>query len=59
MARKPRLHSPGAVYHVILRGNARHDIFADDKDRYRFYSILEKSVERFNHRIHGFCLMTT
>lgn len=59
MARKPRLHSPGAVYHVILRGNARHDIFADDKDRYRFYSILEESVERFNHRIHGFCLMTT
>jgi putative transposase len=58
MARKPRIHTPGAIYHVILRGNARQDIFSDDKDRYRFYEILQKSRERFLHRIHAFCLMT-
>jgi len=27
MARKPRIHYPGAVYHVILRGNGGQDIF--------------------------------
>ena len=59
MARKPRIHTPGAIYHVILRGNARQEIFSDDKDRYRFYEILQKSCERFRHRIHAFCLMTT
>jgi len=58
MARKPRIHVPGGIYHVILRGNARQDIFADDKDRYRFYEILQKSCERFKHRIHAFCLMS-
>ncbi len=58
MARKPRIHSSGAIYHVILRGNARQDIFTDDKDRYRFYEILQSSCERFHHRIHAFCLMT-
>lgn len=58
MARKPRIHAPGAIYHVILRGNARQDIFSDDKDRYRLYDILEKSCERFQNRIHAFCLMT-
>jgi putative transposase len=58
MARKARIHVPGAIYHVILRGNARQDIFCDDKDRYRFYSILNNSHERFQHRIHAFCLMT-
>jgi putative transposase len=58
MARKPRIHSPGAIFHVILRGNARQDIFSDDKDRYRFYEILQKSCERFQHRIHAFCMMT-
>lgn len=58
MARKPRIHTPGAIYHVILRGNDRQDIFSDDKDRYRFYEILQKSCERFRHRIHAFCLMT-
>lgn len=58
MARKPRLHIPGGLYHVIIRGNARHDIFFEDEDRYRFYLLLQEGVERFGHRIHAFCLMT-
>lgn len=58
MARKPRIHTPGAIYHVMLRGNAHQDIFSDDKDRYRFYEVLQKSSERFRHRILAFCLMT-
>jgi len=58
MARKPRIHAPGATYHVILRGNARQDIFSDNKDRYRFYEMLQKSSERYQCRVHAFCLMT-
>jgi putative transposase len=58
MARKTRIHAPGAVYHVILRGNSRQDIFTDDKDRLRLYDILDDSGKRFDHRIHAFCLMT-
>jgi len=58
MARKPRIHYPGAVYHVILRGNARQDIFLDDKDRYRFYLFMQEGIERFGHRVFAFCLMT-
>lgn len=58
MARKPRIHYPGAVYHVILRGNAGQQIFFEDADRFRFYLFLQESVERFNYRIHGFCCMT-
>lgn len=57
MARKPRIHYPGAVYHVILRGNGRQDIFFDDQDRTRFYLLLQEGTERFRHRIHAFCLM--
>ncbi len=58
MPRKPRLHYPGALYHVILRGNARQDIFFEDQDRFRFYLLLQEGVERFGHRIISFCLMT-
>jgi len=58
MPRKGRIHIPGAVYHVILRGNDRQDIFADDKDRFRFYSILDITRQRFPFKIHAFCLMT-
>lgn len=57
MARKPRLHYAGAVYHVMARGNGGQNIFADDEDRCRFYLFLQEGVEKFGHRIHAFCLM--
>lgn len=59
MPRKPRLHYPGAVYHVILRGNSGQDVFFDAGDRTRFFLLLQESVERFGYRVHAFCLMTT
>jgi putative transposase len=58
MARKPRVHYPGALYHVILRGNGGQTIFFDDKDRTRFYFLLHEGIGRFGHRIHAFCLMS-
>ena len=57
MARKPRLHYVGALYHVMVRGNDGQKIFARDEDRYRFYLFLQEGVEKFGHRIHAFCLM--
>ncbi len=58
MARKPRVYCPGAFYHVILRGNSGQTIFFDDKDRTRFFLLLQEGMERFGHRVHAFCLMT-
>lgn len=58
MARKPRLHFPGGLYHVMLRGNGGQAIFFDEGDRYHLYLLLQEGVERFGHRIHGFCAMT-
>ena len=57
MARKPRLFYPGAVYHVLLRGNAGQDIFYEKEDRKYFYRLLRGGHEKFGHRIHTFCLM--
>jgi len=58
MARKPRIHYPGAFYHVILRGNGGQEIFYSKADRSRFYLLLQKGIERYGHRFHAFCLMT-
>jgi putative transposase len=33
MARPPRVEFPGALYHVIVRGNERKAVFRDDADR--------------------------
>jgi len=58
MPRKPRIHFPGALYHVILRGNAGQPLFLDDRGREHFYDLIQQGVERFGYRIHAFCLMT-
>ncbi len=55
---KTWLHYPGAFYHVILRGNARQDIFFENEDRFRFYLLMQEGTERYGHRVHAFCLMT-
>jgi len=58
MARKPRLHLPGGLYHVMLRGNGGQDIFFAKKDRRRLLELLAEGTARFGFRVHGFCLMT-
>lgn len=57
MARKKRIHYFNAMYHVMMRGNYRQNIFLNDDDRLYFYSLLEKAVEKFECKIHLFCLM--
>ncbi len=57
MARPIRVEFPGAVYHVMARGNERRAIFRDDQDRRRFLHTVEQTVERFGLRVHAFCLM--
>jgi putative transposase len=57
MARRPRIHYPGAVYHVILRGNGGQPIFAEDGDFLFLYSLLREGIDRFGFRIHAFCFM--
>ncbi|OKY73772.1 MAG: transposase [Desulfobulbaceae bacterium DB1] len=57
MARKPRIHLPGGIYHVIFRGNGGQDVFLTEADRYRFCLLLQEGSHRFGYRIHAFCLM--
>jgi len=58
MARKARIHIPGGVYHVMLRGNGGQDIFLSDEDYCRLFLLLQEGTERFRYRVHGFCCMT-
>ncbi len=59
MARKPRLHFPGAIYHVVLNGNGNRQVFSDDIDRTRLLLLLQEGVEKFGHKIHAYCLVST
>jgi hypothetical protein len=46
MPRQVRVEYPGAVYHVMARGNDREKIVRDDEDREWFELALEEVVER-------------
>jgi REP-associated tyrosine transposase len=58
MPRRSRIHFPGATYHVIIRGNNKQDIFTCDSERRKFYSLINEGVERFEHQVIAFCLMS-
>lgn len=58
MARKPRLHVPGGLYHVTLRGNHRQPIFEHASDRDRLDSIIADAATRDRTTIHAYCWMT-
>lgn len=57
MARKLRIQFPGAIYHVMSRGNRREDIFRDDLDRESFLKALADACEKTAWQVHAFCLM--
>jgi REP element-mobilizing transposase RayT len=57
MARPLRIEYPGAFYHVTSRGNERKTIFINQRDREKFLSYLESATERYEARIHVYCLM--
>ena len=46
MARKLRIQYPGAIYHVMNRGDRREAIFEDDEDRQRFLETLTGACEK-------------
>lgn len=57
MARPLRLEFPGALYHVISRGNERTPIFADDFDRTGFLDLLSSVVVKEMFQLHAYCLL--
>jgi putative transposase len=57
MARKLRLEFPGAIYHVINRGNYRTDIFGTPGARAAFVRCLFEACQKFHWLLHAFVVM--
>ena len=57
MARKPRVHFAGALYHVISRGNRRQLIFRDERDYERYRKFLAEYKERYRVVFYVYALM--
>ena len=58
MARKLRLEYPGAIYHLMNRGDRSEPIFRDDYDRQRFLETLAEACAKTDWQVHAYCLMS-
>ncbi|MBG9445309.1 transposase [Cytobacillus firmus] len=58
MPRQPRVWYPGAMYHIVARGNRRAAIFHDHADYRAYLAILEDVRSMMPFILHSYCLMT-
>ena len=58
MARKLRVEYPGAIYHLMNRGDRRESIFKDDEDRQRYLGTLGEACVKTGWQVHAYCLMS-
>ena len=56
MARPLRIQYPGAVYHVMCRGNDRKVIFRSEDDRVMFLRLLTRSLNIYSIKLHAYAL---
>jgi REP element-mobilizing transposase RayT len=57
MPRRPRIHYPGAVYHVTARGVEKRTIFFDSEDFNRYATTQARTISMFGARLIAYCLM--
>lgn len=58
MPRKLRLQYPGAMYHVMSRGDRGERIYLDDVDRHDFIKTLAEACQKTDWQVHAYCLMS-
>lgn len=57
MVRVSRKKSNSGIYHIILRGINKQNIFEDNDDRYKFLEILRYYKSICKYQIYSYCLM--
>ncbi|MGJ8649474.1 MAG: transposase [Opitutaceae bacterium] len=58
MPRKQRIEYPGAIYHVISRGNYRKDLFVHDKTGEAFERTIFEAAERCGWKLYAYVIMS-
>ncbi len=57
MPRGPRKISNTGIYHIILRGINKQNIFMDKEDKLKFIDTLQLYKDKGFYQIYGYCLM--
>jgi REP element-mobilizing transposase RayT len=57
MPRPLRIEYPGAIYHVMNRGDRREAIYRDEKERATFLRTLGEACGKTGWQVHAWCLI--
>jgi len=57
MPRKPRQKSETGIYHLMMRGINRQNIFEDNEDYLKFIEIIRRYKEKCGFSLYAYCLM--
>lgn len=58
MPRKARKFSNTKVYHIMLRGDDKQDIFFEEQDYKKFIKEILNTKEKYQYELFAYCLMT-
>ena len=58
MPRQLRIDYPGAIHHVMSRGDRRENIYDDEVDRQDFLKTLAEACQKTDWQVHAYCLMS-
>lgn len=57
MPRSARQKSITGIYHIMLRGIDKRDIFLENEDKMKFLESINKAKETGKFELYGYCLM--
>ena len=57
MPRQARTKGNNGIYHAMVRGINKRDIFLDDSDRIKFIDTLRRMNTEGEYILYGYCLM--
>jgi REP element-mobilizing transposase RayT len=55
--RQLRIDYPGAIHHVMSRGDRREDSYHADVDRQEFVKTLAEACQKADGQVHAYCLL--
>lgn len=57
MARKPRVEFPGALYHVIVRGNNRERVFFLQAEKEKYLDLLRIYKKKYGFKLYAYVVL--
>jgi len=58
MPRRPRILSDSGMYHIVMRGNNKQNLFIEESDYIFFLKRLKKYLAETDIHLYAYCLMT-